>query len=74
MNRTIGVGVLSGVLGGLVLDGVMRVLSIHTPGGSPISMIGYLGTAIFPPDTLDRVAGISPVRSGDRRHVRIHRG
>lgn len=50
MNRTIGVGVVSGVLGGLVLDGVMRVLSIHTPDGSTISMIGYLGAAIYPPD------------------------
>jgi hypothetical protein len=41
------VGVLSGVLGGLVLDGVMRVLSIHTSDGSTISMIGYLGLPSF---------------------------
>jgi hypothetical protein len=50
MIAAIVVGVLSGVLGGLVLDGVMRVLPIHTPDGSTISMIGYLGSAVYLPD------------------------
>jgi hypothetical protein len=50
MNKTIGVGVLSGGLGGLVLDAVMRVLPVHAPDGRAISMIGYVGTAIHPSD------------------------
>jgi len=50
MWRKIGAGVMSGVLGGLALDALMRVFWIHAPDGSAISMIGYAGSALRPSD------------------------
>ncbi len=48
MRRKIGAGVMSGIVGGLALDALMRAFWIHAPDGRAISMIGYAGSALSP--------------------------
>jgi hypothetical protein len=49
MNK-IEAGVLSGAVGGVLFDALMRALPVHAADGRVLSMIDYVGAAIRPSD------------------------